>query len=83
MSAKKKVTSIIRSSATEYRTYVAATDDSNESLEIRYENENIWLTQKMMATLYGALKSQLSMSISERFTMTQSSPRRQLLGNSE
>jgi len=24
-----------------------------ESFEIRYEDENIWLTQKMMATLYG------------------------------
>ena len=52
MSAKKEVTSIIRSSAAEYLTYVAATGDSSESLEIRYEDENIWLTQKMMATLY-------------------------------
>ena len=23
-----------------------------ESIEMRYEDENIWLTQKMMATLY-------------------------------
>ena len=52
MSAKKEVTSIIRSSAAEYLTYVAATGDSSESLEMRYEDENIWLTQKMMATLY-------------------------------
>ena len=53
MSTKKDVTSIIRSSAAEYLTYVAATGDSSESLEMRYEDENIWLTQKMMATLYG------------------------------
>lgn len=31
---------------------VAATGDNTESMEIRYEDENIWLTQKMMATLY-------------------------------
>lgn len=43
---------MIRSSAAEYLTYVAATGDSSESLEMRYEDENIWLTQKMMATLY-------------------------------
>lgn len=42
----------IRSSAAEYLTYVAATGSNNESIEMRYEDENIWLTQKMMATLY-------------------------------
>lgn len=41
-----------RSSAAEYLTFVAATGDSTESMEMRYEDENIWLTQKMMATLY-------------------------------
>ena len=43
---------LIRSSAAEYLTFVAATGDSTESMEMRYENENIWLTQKMMAALY-------------------------------
>ena len=47
---KNEVT--IRSSAAEYLTYVAATGDDKESIEMRYEDENIWLTQKMMATLY-------------------------------
>ena len=42
----------IRSSAAEYLTYVATVGDSEESIEVRYEDENIWLTQKMMATLY-------------------------------
>jgi len=42
----------IRSSAAEYLTYVAATGNQPESVEMRYEDENIWLTQKMMATLY-------------------------------
>ena len=44
---------IIRSSAAEYLTYVASTGDNEESMEMRYEDENIWLTQKMLAALYG------------------------------
>jgi len=53
MSKKKQTTSIsIRSSAAEYLTFVAATGDNPQSVEMRYENENIWLTQKMLATLY-------------------------------
>lgn len=47
---KKEIT--IRSSAAEYLTFVAATGDSNESVEVRYEDENIWITQKMLAVLY-------------------------------
>lgn len=42
----------IRSSAAEYLTFVAATGDQENSVEMRYEDENIWLTQKMMAVLY-------------------------------
>lgn len=42
----------IRSSAADYLTFIAATGDDEYSIEIRYEDENIWLTQKMMATLY-------------------------------
>ena len=42
----------IRSSAAEYLTFVAATGDNPQSIEMRYEEENIWLTQKLLATLY-------------------------------
>jgi ABC-type dipeptide/oligopeptide/nickel transport system ATPase subunit len=42
----------IRSSAAEYLTYIASTGNTDESIEIRYEDENIRLTQKMMAVLY-------------------------------
>ena len=49
---KKKDEVTIRSSAAEYLTYVASVGDQQDSIEMRYENENIWLTQKMMATLY-------------------------------
>ena len=44
--------SSIRSSAAEYLTYIAATGESDQSFEMRYEDENIWLTQKMLAALY-------------------------------
>ena len=50
---KKKDEVTIRSSAAEYLTYVATVGDQQDSFEMRYEDENIWLTQKMMATLYG------------------------------
>ena len=49
---KKKDKITIRSSAAEYLTYVASVGDQRDSIEMRYEDENIWLTQKMMATLY-------------------------------
>lgn len=49
---KKKDEITIHSSAAEYLTYVAAVGDNADSMEMRYEDENIWLTQKMMAALY-------------------------------
>lgn len=51
MNPKKEVT--IRSSAAEYLTFVAATGDNPASIEMRYQDENVWLTQRMMAELYG------------------------------
>ena len=50
--AQKKVISI-RSSAAEYLSYVASVGDQPLSVELRYEDENIWLTQRLMAELYG------------------------------
>lgn len=52
MSKKKQDVSIVRSSAAEYLTFIAAMGDQSQSVEMRYEDENIWLTQKMMASLY-------------------------------
>ena len=51
--AKKNTKEItIRSSAAEYLTFVAAAGDDKNSVEVRYEDENIWITQKMLAVLY-------------------------------
>lgn len=52
MNKDKKDISILRSSTAEYLTFVASTGNDKDSIEMRYEDENIWLTQKMMATLY-------------------------------
>ena len=49
---KKNEVSLVRSSAAEYLTFVAATGSAQTSVEMRYEDENIWLTQKMMAIVY-------------------------------
>ena len=51
--AKRKQNELVPSSTAEYLTYVASVGGSRESMEVRYEDENIWLTQKMMAALYG------------------------------
>ncbi|MDR1610064.1 MAG: virulence RhuM family protein [Candidatus Symbiothrix sp.] len=48
--SKEQIT--IRSSAAEYLTFVAATGDNPQSIEMRYEDENIWLTQKLLSALY-------------------------------
>lgn len=48
----KKEEISIRSSAAEYLTFIAATGDDKSRVEVRYEDENIWITQKMMAVLY-------------------------------
>lgn len=51
MATKKNKNEIsIRSSTAEYLTFVASSGE--EGVELRYENENIWLTQKLMAALY-------------------------------
>ena len=47
---KKKEVSIVRSSAAEYLTFVASSGDGG--VETVYADENVWLTQKMMAALY-------------------------------
>lgn len=61
MAKKKEID--IRSSASEYLTYVSAVGNNADSIEMRYEDENIWLTQKMMAVLYGVTVSAINLHI--------------------
>jgi len=46
----KEGKSLIRSSTAEYLTFIAATGEGG--VEAIYTDENIWLSQKMMGTLY-------------------------------
>lgn len=67
--AKKKDNKItICSSAAEYLTYVAATGDDPQSFEMRYDDENIWLTQKMMSVLYDVSVSTINQHLKTIFT---------------
>jgi hypothetical protein len=70
MSRNKKTgkeVSIIRSSAAEYLTFFAASGDKETSVEMRYEDENIWLTQKMMSTLYDVTVSAINQHLKRIF----------------
>ena len=58
---RKKADKLIRSSAAEYLTYVAAVGENG--VELRYEDENIWLTQKMLSVLYGVSTSAINQHI--------------------
>ena len=61
---KKDIT--IRSSAAEYLTYIAASGE--QGIELRYEDENIWLTQKMLAVLYDVNISTINEHIKNIFS---------------
>ena len=62
---QKEIT--IRSSAAEYLTFVAANGDDKNSVEVRYENENIWITQKMLAVLYDVETNTINYHIKKIF----------------
>ena len=57
----------IHSSAAEYLTFIAATGENEQSIEMRYQDENIWLTQKMMASLYDITVSAVNQHLKRIF----------------
>lgn len=61
--AQKRTAIPAQSSAATYLTFVAATGESNERFEMRYEDENIWLSQRMMAELYDVSVAAISQHI--------------------
>ena len=48
--SNKKNTPTIRASAAEYLTFIAAS--GHGGVEAIYDNEDVWLSQKMMGVLY-------------------------------
>ena len=65
---KKDNLPTIRSSAAEYLTFAAATGDKPANIEMRYQDENIWLTQKMMAALYDVSVAAINQHIKKIYT---------------
>lgn len=56
-----------KSSAAQFLTYIASTGAGGEKYEIRYENENIWMSQKMLAAVYGVDLRTISYHITKIF----------------
>jgi hypothetical protein len=69
-----KQPSIVRSSAAEYLTFAAATGSSDSSVEMRYEDENLWLTQKMMAAFYDVTVSAINQHLKRIFADAELDP---------
>jgi len=72
--ARKKKEISTHSSAAEYLTFIAATGDNTDSVEVRYQDENIWLTQKMMAALYDVSVQNIGQHIKKIFDDGELSP---------
>ena len=64
--SKKRATSITRSSAAEYLTFVAANREGG--VQAVYADENVWLTQKMMALLYDVETPTISYHLKKIFS---------------
>jgi len=63
---KNESKALIRSSSAEYLTFIAATGESG--VETVYADENIWLTQKMMGTLYNVETHTINYHLKKIFT---------------
>lgn len=61
--SKKQSSEMIQSSTAQYLTFLSSSGNDTGSVEVRYEDENIWMTQKMIAELYGVSVSAISQHI--------------------
>ena len=64
--AKKRGTSITRSSAAEYLTFVAANREGG--VQAVYADENVWLSQKMMGVLYDVASHTITYHLKKIFS---------------
>lgn len=71
---KKAEVSLVRSAAAEYLAFVAAGGDSEGGVEMRYEDGNIWLAQRMMAELYGVSVSAINQHLKRFFSDNEFEP---------
>ena len=56
-----------KSSAAQFLTYIASVGPVDEKYEIRYQNENIWMSQKILAQVYGVDLRTVSYHINKIF----------------
>ncbi len=63
----KEKKSLVRSGAAEYLTYIASVGNEENFVELRYEDENIWLTQKAIAKLYDVTVAAINQHIKRIF----------------
>jgi len=70
---------ITQSSTAQYLTFVSASGNDPSSIEVRYEDENIWMTQKMMSELYGVSVPAINQHI-KKLTEDNDAPRSKLTG---
>jgi len=63
----KKTETLPTASTAQYLTFLASAGDDKEAIEVRYEDENLWLTQKMMAELYGVTVSAINQHLKTLF----------------
>lgn len=66
---KKKHDITLRSSAAEYLTFIGATGESG--VEVIYSDENIWLTQKMIALLYNVETNTINYHLKKLFSTSE------------
>ncbi len=71
-SAKNNPPSMIRSSAAEYLTFIAA--QGSGGVEAVYADENIWLTQKMMGVLYAVTVSAINQHLKKIYADSELQP---------
>ncbi|MCL2383618.1 MAG: virulence RhuM family protein [Oscillospiraceae bacterium] len=63
----KKTETLPTASTAQYLTFLASVGDDKEAIEVRYEDENLWLTQKLMAEVYGVTVSAINQHIKTLF----------------
>ena len=57
-----------KSSAAQFITYIASVGAVDERYEIRYEDENVWMSQKMLAAVYGIEINSINYHIKKIFS---------------
>ncbi len=66
--------SLQNSSAATFLTYIASTGAGDERFELRYEDENIWMSQKTLAAVYGVEIPNISYHLRKLFSDMEISP---------